>query len=86
MGGALALADQLEATGLAKLLAAELMDHFNGAGPWLAFIGIYLFTLVLTELMSNNAAAALAFRITSYNVCYTKLLRGAGCPAPAPSC
>lgn len=61
VGGALALADQLEATGLARLLAAELMDHFNSAGPMMAFVGIYLFTLLLTELMSNNAAAALAF-------------------------
>ncbi|WP_323992882.1 SLC13 family permease [Aeromonas dhakensis] len=61
VGGALAIADQLEKSGLAKLIADWLMGEFNGASPIIAFIGIYLFTLVLTELMSNNAAAALAF-------------------------
>ncbi|MGL6490615.1 SLC13 family permease [Aeromonas veronii] len=61
VGGALAIADQLEKSGLAKLIADWLMGEFNGASPIIAFIGIYVFTLVLTELMSNNAAAALAF-------------------------
>jgi di/tricarboxylate transporter len=61
VGGALAIADQLEKSGLAKLIADWLMGEFNGASPFIAFVGIYLFTLVLTELMSNNAAAALAF-------------------------
>ncbi|QFI54032.1 SLC13 family permease [Aeromonas simiae] len=61
VGGALALSDQLERTGLAKVIAQWLMGEFNGSSPLIAFIGIYLFTLVLTELMSNNAAAALAF-------------------------
>ena len=61
VGGALAIADQLEKSGLAKLIADWLMGEFNGSSPIIAFIGIYLFTLVLTELMSNNAAAALAF-------------------------
>ncbi|ALP43514.1 SLC13 family permease [Aeromonas schubertii] len=61
VGGALALSDQLEKTGLANVIARWLMGEFNGASPLIAFIGIYLFTLVLTELMSNNAAAALAF-------------------------
>jgi len=61
VGGALAIADQLEKSGLARLIADWLMGEFNGASPIIAFIGIYVFTLVLTELMSNNAAAALAF-------------------------
>ena len=59
VGGALAIADQLEKSGLAKLIADWLMGEFNGSSPIIAFIGIYLFTLVLTELMSNNAAAVL---------------------------
>ncbi|VFB09094.1 divalent anion:sodium symporter family protein [Aeromonas salmonicida] len=61
VGGALAIADQLEKSGLARVIADWLMGEFNGSSPIIAFIGIYLFTLVLTELMSNNAAAALAF-------------------------
>lgn len=61
VGGALALSDQLQATGLAQGLVSFLQAHFNGASPWLALVAVYFFTLVLTELMSNNAAAALAF-------------------------
>ncbi len=61
VGGALSLADQLQTTGLTKLIADQLMVHFDGSGALFAFVGIYLFTMLLTELMSNNAAAALAF-------------------------
>ena len=44
-----------------------LADTFHGSlsvwGPYAALIGIYFVTLLLTELMTNNAAAALSFPI-----------------------
>src|SRR3546814_10820373 len=36
---------------------------FDGYGAIGAFVGVYLMTLMLTELVTNNAAAALAFPI-----------------------
>ncbi|AQA19162.1 SLC13 family permease [Halioglobus japonicus] len=45
--------------GLADLLHVAL----GGLGPWAAMAGIYFGTLLLTELMTNNAAAALVFPI-----------------------
>jgi di/tricarboxylate transporter len=36
---------------------------FDGYGVYGALIGVYFLTLVLTELISNNAAAALVFPI-----------------------
>ena len=36
---------------------------FSGYGVFAAFVGIYLITLVVTELITNNAAAALAFPV-----------------------
>jgi len=35
----------------------------DGTGVWGAFVGVYLLTVLLTELITNNAAAALAFPI-----------------------
>ena len=52
VGGALALADQLEATGLAKLLAAELMDHFNVITSYsIHYTKLYEVTLALSREM-----------------------------------
>ena len=48
-------------TGLAQQLADWLTATLHGKGVWLAFIGVYLATAVLTETMTNNAAAALIF-------------------------
>lgn len=63
IGSALTLAQALESSGAANLLAQGMQWLFNGHGVYAAFIGCYLLTLLLTETITNNAAAALAFPI-----------------------
>ena len=60
---ALTLSQALGNTGVVELMADFLHDHLAALGPWAALAGIYLGTLMLTEMMTNNAAAALAFPI-----------------------
>ena len=52
----------LETTGVAKA-CAEGMIGLAGGQPWLTLAVVYLTTLVLTELITNNAAAVLVFPI-----------------------
>jgi di/tricarboxylate transporter len=61
--GALFIGIAMERTGLAAGLAGALVGGFRPLGPWGVLAGIYLVTLVCTELVTNNAAAALAFPI-----------------------
>jgi len=63
IGSALALAKGLESSGAALLVADAMRGAFDGYGVYGALVGVYLLTLVLTELVTNNAAAALAFPI-----------------------
>nr|WP_280564665.1 SLC13 family permease [Chromohalobacter sp. 48-RD10] len=63
IGSALAIAQGLETSGAADLLAEGMQAIFNGHGVYGAFIGCYLLTLLLTETVTNNAAAALAFPV-----------------------
>ncbi|MGB1297113.1 MAG: SLC13 family permease, partial [Psychrobium sp.] len=49
--------------GVAQMLGEYLLVLFGDWGMLGAFIAVYLFTLLLTELITNNAAAALAFPI-----------------------
>lgn len=63
IGSALAIAQGLESSGAAALLAQGMQTLFSGYGIYAAFIGCYLMTLLLTETVTNNAAAALAFPI-----------------------
>lgn len=63
VGCALYLANLMLQTGLANLLAEGILSLFAGYGLYGAFIAIYLMTVVLTELITNNASAALAFPI-----------------------
>lgn len=63
VGSALGLANLMMSTGLADSLAQGLLSVINGYGVFGAFVGVYLMTLLLTELVTNNAAAALAFPI-----------------------
>jgi di/tricarboxylate transporter len=64
IGAALGLGKALESTGAAKSIADELL-HWGGGSPMLALIVVYGLTMVFTEIMSNNAAAALMFPIAT---------------------
>jgi len=53
----------IEKSGLAAVLGGGIVDVFSGLGWRGVLLGIVLATVVLTEFISNNAAAALMFPI-----------------------
>ncbi len=59
LGGILPLGLALETTGAARLLSALLVDTLGAWGPVALVSAFYLLTSLLTEMMSNNATAAL---------------------------
>lgn len=61
IGSALTLAEGLEQSGAAALISGAMEWMFLDHGVMAAFVGIYLVTVLLTETVTNNAAAALAF-------------------------
>lgn len=63
IGSALGISQVLESTGAASVVAGALQWGFAGHGVWAALLGVYLVTALLTELVTNNAAAALGFPI-----------------------
>ena len=63
IGSALGIAHTLYSTGVASDIAGLMLGLFAGYGAYGAFVGVFLLTLVMTEFMTNNAAAALAFPI-----------------------
>ncbi|MFT7287639.1 MAG: di/tricarboxylate transporter [Halieaceae bacterium] len=63
IASALVLSQAVTNTGLVALLADVLHTKLAIHGPYAALIGVYLGTLLLTETMTNTAAAALAFPI-----------------------
>ena len=63
VGSALGLANIMVDNGVADLLGQGLLSLFGEWGVFGAFIAVYLFTLLLTELITNNAAAAIAFPV-----------------------
>ena len=65
--GALSLANAIENTGLANTIATSVESMLAGQSVYVAFIAIYIITVLVTELVTNNAAAALLFPI-AYNI------------------
>lgn len=65
--GALTLATAIENTGIAQLIANGIEQVLQGQSVYLAFVVIFILTLVMTELITNSAAAALSFPI-AYNM------------------
>jgi di/tricarboxylate transporter len=63
IASALVLAEALANSGLVTRLADALHIGLAASDPFFALAGVYAGTLLLTELMTNNAAAALAFPI-----------------------
>ncbi|MEL6928895.1 MAG: SLC13 family permease [Cyanobacteria bacterium J06600_6] len=62
IGAALSIGKALEITGAAGAIATSLIQ-LSGDNPWLAMAIIYVVTNLLTEVITNNAAAALVFPI-----------------------
>jgi di/tricarboxylate transporter len=63
IGASLVISQVMVQTGAAKLLAGVMLGAIDQLGPYGALAMILIVTWVLTELMSNNAAAALAFPV-----------------------
>lgn len=63
VGSALSIAQLMLSSGLSVSLGQMFIEAFNGWGVFGALVATYLLTLMLTELVTNNAAAALAFPI-----------------------
>jgi di/tricarboxylate transporter len=59
IAGALGLGLAMEKTGGAAFIAHTLHDWLGAAGPYAALSGTYFLSMVLTEMISNNAVAAL---------------------------
>ena len=63
IGSAIAIAKAMDNSGAARLIGSCVQHLFHDSGTWAAFAGIYLMTLVTTEIITNNAAAALAIPV-----------------------
>jgi len=63
IASALIISDVMVRTGSAALLAKVVLSSSDQLGPYGALAAVLLITWCLTELMSNNAAAALMFPV-----------------------
>ena len=63
VASAFGLGAAMESTGLAARVAEELTGAFDGFGTFGIVLGVVLATSVLTELVTNNAAAVVMFPI-----------------------
>ena len=64
VGSALAMAQVAISTGAISTLVESILSVAPDITVWTGFVVIYLITLVLTELITNNAAAAVMFPVS----------------------
>jgi di/tricarboxylate transporter len=62
IAAALAIGKALDRSGAAQYIAAEITT-LGMDDPWVALVAVYVITVLFTELITNNAAAALMFPI-----------------------
>lgn len=60
---AFAISKALENSGFAALIAAKIIAMSHDTGPYVLLAILYIITSLITELITNNAAAALSFPI-----------------------
>jgi di/tricarboxylate transporter len=63
IASALTLSQAMTNSGLVAVISGMLQNNLSILGPYGALIGVYLGAWLLTEAMTNNAAAALSFPI-----------------------
>jgi di/tricarboxylate transporter len=59
LAGVLSLGTALEKTGSAQMVSSTILSWVGSFGPVMLVSAFYLLTLILTEMISNNASAAL---------------------------
>ena len=62
IGAALGISEAMQVTGAAEAIATSFLG-IAGNQPWVALAVVYGITMLLTEMITNNAAAALMFPI-----------------------
>lgn len=62
IAASLAIGEAIESTGVAKVASTQLIGLASGS-PWWSLVATYGVALLLTELVTNNAAAVLVFPI-----------------------
>ncbi len=60
---AYAIANAMENSGLADWVASSIIRMSGNLGPYASLAVIYIVTCIITELITNNAAAALSFPV-----------------------
>jgi di/tricarboxylate transporter len=63
IAGAFGVGAAIEGSGLGNILAQGVMGLFGGFGATGALLGVLVTTIILTEMITNNAAAVLVFPI-----------------------
>jgi di/tricarboxylate transporter len=63
IAGGFGLAEAMVSSGLAELIGDGLVDTLGSFGPLGAFAGVVIATMLLTEVVSNTAAAVIMFPI-----------------------
>ncbi|MCS6771947.1 MAG: SLC13 family permease [Kiritimatiellae bacterium] len=62
IGAAIGLGTAMEQTGAARAIT-NLLLGFSGSDPWMTLAFVYLATTLVTEVITNNGAAALVFPV-----------------------
>ncbi len=61
IGAAFGLGKALEASGLVSYITGSVFQHTTAMGPYATFIALYITTVIITEMVTNNAAAVFMF-------------------------
>jgi di/tricarboxylate transporter len=63
IASALSIALVMTESGVSNMIASWVMSVFSAWGVMGSLVGVFLFTLLLTEIITNNASAAIGFPI-----------------------
>lgn len=64
IGASLGIGEAMQSSGAAATIASNWLS-LAGTNPWLALLAVYLITSLLTEVMTNNAAAVMVFPLAA---------------------